>query len=314
MTNFVLIFLCLGLGVLLKRTGRFPHTTAQVLNAFVIYISLPAVILLQIPALLKNTEINQDMLIPISMPWLLFAMSFGFFILLGKRLKWSRPEIGALILTAGLGNTSFVGFPILESLFRSSALRVGILIDQLGTFLALSTVGIAVAARYSGAEGKGLSSRQVLKNVFTFPPFVSLLVAVLWYLTGTFENPMAVAVFEKMAVTLIPLALVAVGFQLHLSSAVFARQWRPLIFGLGFKLVLMPLIFIGLYVFVLGSHTQSTHITVLESAMAPMITACVVAVEFGLKAEIATLMMGIGIPLSLLTVPLWHQVLLMLIP
>lgn len=313
MANFVLIFFCLGLGVLLKRTGRFPQTTAQVLNAFVIHISLPAVILIQIPALLKNTQLDHHMLIPISMPWLMFALSFIFFVFLGKRLKWSQPEIGALILTAGLGNTSFVGFPILESLFGSSSLRVGVIIDQLGSFLVLSTIGIAVAAKYSGREGKALSAAQVVKNVFTFPPFVSLVVSIVWFLTGTSENAIAVSIFEKIAVTLIPLALVAVGFQLHLSRGVLARQWRPLVYGLGFKLVLMPLVFIGLYVLVFGSTAQSTHITIIESAMAPMITACVVAVEFGLKAEIATLMMGIGIPLSLVTVPIWHQILLLVI-
>jgi predicted permease len=313
MTNFVLIFFCLGLGVLLKRTGRFPQTTAQVLNAFVIHVSLPAVILIQIPALLKNTEINQRMLIPISMPWLLFTASFGFFVFLGKRLKWSQPEIGALILTAGLGNTSFVGFPILESLFGPSSLRIGVLVDQLGTFLALSTVGIAVAARFSGREGQRPSAAQVFKNVFSFPPFVALITSVAWYLTGTSDNAIVISIFEKISVTLIPLALVAVGFQLHLSRDVLARQWRPLAYGLGFKLVLMPLVFIGLYVFIFGSMAQSTHITILESAMAPMITACVVAIEFGLKAEIATLMMGIGIPLSLVTVPIWHQILLLIL-
>lgn len=313
MANFVLIFFCLGLGVLLKRTGRFPQTTAQVLNAFVIHISLPAVILIQIPALLKNTQLDHHMLIPISMPWLMFTLSFVFFVFLGKRLKWSQPEIGALILTAGLGNTSFVGFPILESLFGSSSLRVGVIIDQLGSFLVLSTIGIAVAAKYSGREGKAPSAAQVVKNVFTFPPFVSLVVSIVWFLTGTSENAIAVSIFEKIAVTLIPLALVAVGFQLHLSRGVLARQWRPLVYGLGFKLVLMPLVFIGLYVLVFGSTAQSTHITIIESAMAPMITACVVAVEFGLKAEIATLMMGIGIPLSLVTVPIWHQILLLVI-
>lgn len=313
MANFVLIFFCLSLGVLLKRTGRFPTTTAQVLNAFVIHISLPSVILVQIPALLRTTELNSHMLIPISMAWLLFAMSYVFFVILGKRLKWSQPEIGALILTAGLGNTSFVGFPILESLLGSSSLRIGVLCDQLGSFLALSTVGIATAAKFSGRDGKRPSAAQVLKNVFSFPPFVALLVSVVWYFTGTSENPLAISIFEKVGITLIPLALVAVGFQLHLSRGVLARQWRPLVYGLGFKLVLMPLVFIGLYIYVLGSTTTSTHITILESAMAPMITACVVAIEFGLKAEIATLMMGIGIPLSLVTVPIWHQILLLLI-
>ena len=314
MTNFVLIFLCLGLGILLKRTRRFPVASAQVLNAFVIHISLPAVVLVQIPALLKNTEINHHMLIPISMAWLLFAMSYVFFAFVGKRFRWSGAEVGALTLTAGLGNTSFVGFPLLESLLGPSSLRIGVLVDQLGTFLALSTVGIAVAAKYSGGEGHALSAKKVLKNVFTFPPFVALLTALLWYLSGTSDNPMAITLFEKIGSTLIPLALVAVGFQLHLSTAVLSRQWKALCYGLGFKLFLMPLIFTGIYIYAFGSTELSTHITILESAMAPMITACVVAMEFGLNAEIATLMMGIGIPLSLATVPLWHHILLHLVP
>jgi predicted permease len=76
---------------------------------------------------------------------------------------------------------------------------------------------------------------------------------------------------------------------------------------LGFKLLVAPLVFTLLYVFVLGSHAESTYITILESAMAPMITASVVAIDFGLNAEIANLMVGVGIPLSLATVTLLHQ-------
>ncbi len=48
-----------------------------------------------------------------------------------------------------------------------------------------------------------------------------------------------------------------------------------------------------------------THVTVIESAMATMITAAVVANEFNLDNELTNLMVGIGIPLSLATVPLW---------
>jgi predicted permease len=40
--------------------------------------------------------------------------------------------------------------------------------------------------------------------------------------------------------------------------------------------------------------------------MASMITSAVVATEFNLDTEMANLMVGIGIPLSLVTVPLWN--------
>ena len=100
-----------------------------------------------------------------------------------------------------------------------------------------------------------------------------------------------------------------VGFQLSFSKAVVLLQGGPLMWGLGYKLLLAPLLMILLFVGALGSHSLSTQITILEAVMAPMITASVVAIEFGLNSEIASLMVGIGIPLSLLTVPLWYRLL-----
>ena len=67
----------------------------------------------------------------------------------------------------------------------------------------------------------------------------------------------------------------------------------------------MPALFFILYFKVLKSHDFATHVTWLESAMAPMITAAVVASEFHLDSEVSNLMVGLGIPLSLLTVTLW---------
>jgi predicted permease len=43
--------------------------------------------------------------------------------------------------------------------------------------------------------------------------------------------------------------------------------------------------------------------------MAPMITAGILAHEYGLDPELGNLMVGIGIPLSLATVPIWAWVL-----
>lgn len=309
MSNLILIFVCLALGLLLKKSGKFPDRSHAVLNAFVIYVSLPALVLVQIPALLRSTTLSTTMLIPVSMAWILFALSFVFFTWLGRRLNWNRAEVGALILTAGLGNTSFVGFPLLETLFDHSAIQIGILVDQLGTFLVLSTLGLVTASALSPSQGKAIHLKAVVKNVLTFPPFASLIASIVWYLTGTSDAPAITPVLERLSATLIPLALVAVGFQLKVTPAVVARQKKPLLLGLGFKLILAPIFFILLYGVIFSSRGYSTHITILESAMAPMITASVVAEEFGFNAEISNLMVGVGIPLSLLTVCLWHQIL-----
>lgn len=302
MSNFIIILIGLLAGYFSKRLRAFPPSTAQALNSFIIHLSLPALVLSQIPKLLQTPLLNGAWWVPVSMAWIHLALSFVFFYFISRKLNWSQPKTGALILTAGLGNTSFVGFPLLEALIGREALPIGILIDQTGSFLALSTFGIVIAASFSGEKAK---ANFIFRKVFTFPPMLALIASVAWALAGTPGGELLFPVFDKIAATLVPLALFAVGFQLRFERAVLKKRWLPLTLGLGLKLVMAPALFFFLYVKILGGSDLATRVTVLEAAMAPMISAAVVASDFRLDSEIANLMVGIGIPLSILTVPLW---------
>ncbi len=241
------------------------------------------------------------------MAWLCFAISFIVFGTLGKKLHWGDSKTGALILTAGLGNTSFVGLPILEAIIGPEALPIGILADQPGSFLVLSTLGIMVAAFYSGAK---ITPGFIVKRVFTFPPFIALVISFVWFFVFGINDPSSVdfllPVFEKLGSTLVPLALFAVGFQLKIDLEILKRRGKPLLAGLVFKLVVIPAIMLLLYVKILGGIGLVTHVIVLESAMASMITSAVVAGEFNLDSELGNLMVGLSIPISLISVPLWN--------
>jgi predicted permease len=59
----------------------------------------------------------------------------------------------------------------------------------------------------------------------------------------------------------------------------------------------------------LGSNGAVTQVTIFEAAMAPQIGAAIVAIEHKLDPPLVTLMVGIGIPLSFLTLPLWWYLL-----
>jgi predicted permease len=77
------------------------------------------------------------------MPWLLFGVGAGVFWPRRTLLRLPAPSVGALTLVGGFGNTSFVGLPMIESLHGRDGMGLGLLIDQLGSYLALSTLGIA---------------------------------------------------------------------------------------------------------------------------------------------------------------------------
>ncbi len=296
MSSFILIFVCFALGIVFRKLRIFPDQSFTVLNRFVIYISLPALTLL----LVHRLEFSGGTLYPISMAWIHFIVAGIFFYTLGRSLGWSKKTVGALILTGGLGNTSFVGFPLLEALYGRDAIGTGVLVDQPGTFFVASTLGVATAALFSGNRP---TISTILQKVFTFPPLLALIAA---FLIRPFPLSTDIeAVLDRLGSTLVPLSLISVGMQLQIDSALLKRKWRPLAAGLVFKLVLMPVFFALLYVVILGQKNSSILITLVESAMASMITAGILAEEYGLDREIASLMIGIGIPISLATVPVW---------
>jgi predicted permease len=84
---------------------------------------------------------------------------------------------------------------------------------------------------------------------------------------------------------------------------------QALAVGLAFKLVLGPSLILALFSAPLGDTLPVLRVTVFEAAMGPMIGASIVAMEHELDPPLVTLMVGVGIPLSFLTLPLWWYVL-----
>jgi len=80
MENFVLILLAIVIGYVINRLNIFSKDAPTILNQFAIYISLPAMILLQIPKL----SFSIDMIIPIIVAWLVMAISAILILLLSK--------------------------------------------------------------------------------------------------------------------------------------------------------------------------------------------------------------------------------------
>lgn len=307
MTNFALIFLCLLAGQLFRRSRLMPENAAATLNGVVLYLSLPAVVLLQLPAFLGTATLSWAMLAPVAVPWVQLLLAWGFYAWLGRRRRWAPTTIGALIIATGLGNTSFLGFPILEALLGTAGVQVGLLADQLGSFPALSTLGLLLAAKYHGQK---VPARVMLRRMTTFPPFLSLLAAAAWAALGAPGHAAASPLLGKLAATLAPLAVLSVGLQLNIHPAALRARVETLGIGLAFKLLAMPALCALVLIGGLGLRGLIAHATVLEIAMPSMVTASVIAAQFKLDEGLASQLVGLGIIASLATLPLWHWLLL----
>lgn len=300
MSNFILIFVYLFLGLALQRVQWIPATTYKLLNKIAINFCLPALALFYIPKIHWNNEL----LYPIGAAWIGFGAAFLFFYFLGKRLGWSKKLTGCLILTTGLSNTSFLGFPIISAIYGAEGMKTAIMVDQPGSFVVLSTLGVLVATIYSKGEA---NMGQIFKKVVSFPPFLTFLLACLLNVFNFDFVDLIQTGLHSIGSLISPLALLSVGMQLKFDSR--SAHWRFLGLGLLFKLILMPALFYVGYILILGQHSTMIDVVVMETAMAPMITGSILASSYGLKPRLSSMMIGFGIPLSFVTLACWYVLL-----
>ena len=298
MSSFLLLLICLGLGVLFARSGRLPRDAPAVINTWIIDLALPALVM----ELLPKLDFRLDVWYLALSPWLVFIGSWLLFDRIGRRLHWSRGRIGAVVLTCGLGNTAFMGYPLIEALRGREAMGLAVLGDQLGTFIVLSTGAVVAAAIYAGREPH---PRAIVRRVLTFPPFIGLVIGLIAAAAGGWP-PIVDEVLTRLGSTLTPLALFSVGLQFQLGFG--SGQRAPLVLGLGWKLMLAPLL-VWLVGVPLGIRGLPLTVSVLEAAMAPMVSAGILAGQFGLDPRLANSIVGVGTLVSLLSVPLAHLLL-----
>ncbi len=290
MSNFILIFIYLIFGYIFSKTKLFNPATPNYLNKFVIYFSLPAMILLQIPRLNFST----DAVIPMVIAWSVMSISAVLVFLVSKYLNFSKETTGALLLVTPLGNTSFLGIPIISSYFGEEALAYVIIYDQLGTFLALAIYGTFILSIYSSTTK--LNLKILLKKLFTFPPFVFLLIA--FMLKDISYTDTLQSILQILAATIVPFALIAVGMQLKLKLE--KDDIKPFSVSLFIKLIISPMAAI-LICKIFGWDSEVAAVSIMEAGMAPMITAGAMASMAGLAPKLSSSILGYGIVISFVT-------------
>ncbi len=306
-SGFLVIGACLAAGIVLRRDARLPTEAPRALSAFVVWVPLPALVIVKMQPLLHDAGALRSAWVPVSMAWIQIALAVIVARVLRRPLGLSRGAEGALAITLGFGNTAFVGYPLIEALLGPAALPFAVLADQPGSFLALSTVGVVLASAYTqGQSGASGRVRGALAKALRFPPMIALLIAVVsspW----TLPLPVTTAL-EKLSLALVPASLVAVGMQLRLDPARVRARGRELSIGLVTKLVVFPLLFAGLYVGLCQQRGLAVQTTLLQAAMPPMVTGAVLVEDAGLDTELASVMIGLGIVVGLVSVPLFSLV------
>ena len=286
------------LGWLVKTIRPVPVVVTAWADKYVLQVALPAVIIAKI----SKVTFDADVVLPIAVAWSVMFVAIVSVLIASRTLKWDRSITGALLLVGVLGNTSFLGLGMVESLLGTDHLASAIAYDQVGTFVGLALWGSFVASTYGAGEG---GWRSILNRLSRFGPFLALLASLVFRIIDLPND--VYPILNGIGKTVAPVAMCALGLRFTLSVSRSVQV--PALLGLISKMAVLPgLVFVA-SVLVGAPQELAWSTSILQAAAPPMVTAGVVAVGAGLSAELVAFMVGVGTLVSFVSLPLLSLVL-----
>ena len=196
------IFLLILVGIALRYFKIIKREEAGVFLRLVFFVTMPALVLTNIPA----TKITKDFyylpLIPPIIGFILFFLSRFF----GKRLNLERKTLGVFIISSLILNTAFV-LPFVSTIFAQEGIA-RILIFDVGNAIMIFGFAYYQACKYGN---QGLNKKELYKKFLKAIPLWAILVSVIMNMANIqLEGPLLN--FAKITGDLtIPLLLISVG-------------------------------------------------------------------------------------------------------
>jgi predicted permease len=270
-------------GKLLRHFGVFQEEQEKVLINYVMHFSLP------ILAFKAGHQIKLGVeVIKVSfLAWvsIVLCMLVAYFI--ARLYKLSNKDLRTFLLVSSFGNTAFLGYPYAFSYFGQEGLQIAIIYDNLGSFLMVSFLGVMVA-----------SGKPDPKEVLLFPPFLGLVLG--FVLRGIPLHPSLDKALDFVALSTLPVVLFALGLSLSLSGIRDNLKFSFLAILIKVSVSILAVSLVGRF---MEPSPVAFKVSLLESAMPPMMFSAVLALRYNLNPNLAFASVGLGMVLSFFYVP-----------
>jgi malate permease and related proteins len=210
--------------------------------------------------------------------------------------QWPRSTQGSALLAVTLGNTGYIGFPIILTLFGDPGFAWALFYDLLGTTLGAYGMGALIASHYGAGAKRGFAA---LQNALKNPTIVAFGLALLYRdpLPGMLDLGLTAIAWGSIG-----LALLLIGMRLGQLTSL--EQLRPVLLPIGVKMLLLPLLMWGITLN-LSIPPIAKQVIVLQTAMPPAFATVVLTENYKLDPEFAVAVVAGGTIALLFTLPMW---------
>ncbi|WP_117232631.1 AEC family transporter [Vibrio maerlii] len=236
-----LIFIVVA-GIFTTKIGLFSQHFVADVSKFVLYVSLPAVIISSLASIELSQIINANFVVVYALAGLsvkLLAITFSRIVM---KSTWTESFINGL--GSGMPNSAFIGFPVVLSLYDGQyieAFLMCVLVENI-VFIPLSLVLL----EFSQGRASTLKDQllKVAGRIGRNPIILAIVFALSLNITGIALPRFMTEGVSIFAKTSVALALFAIGGSL--GQSLKFEQYRRMAFVSSMKLILFPLVTLGL--------------------------------------------------------------------
>lgn len=235
------VFLVIGLGYGIRRTGLVDDHFLEKTNGLVFYVCLPILLFYKIGTADFSTSFNIGLVIATSSA---VGCCFLLAYLYGAWRKYPAPVHGAFCQGSFRGNLAYIGLAIVYNAYGDAGLtKAGILLGFLVPVLNF----FAILALVLPQQNQRTNFQEVAKQIILNPLILASLSGILW---SFFHLPMPIILDRSLNIAAgmtLPLALVSIGGSFSLNK-LKGDVWKAAV-ATTIKLILLPIVTAGFMVF-----------------------------------------------------------------
>ncbi|MBW9220219.1 AEC family transporter [Methanothermococcus sp. SCGC AD-155-N22] len=233
--------------------------------------------------------------------------------ILGRYLKLERRSIGGLILVCALGNTGFLGYPVIYGFYGDPGLVRAIFCDM-GSVIASLLIGTFVGITFGESiKEEGNTSIYIIKRLLRFPPFIACILSILFIILGIGIEDIPtflVDTLNYLSKATVPLIMISLGLSLSPSSTKFGIKYG--IIALLVRMGVAPLLAAILSMMFLLEGLER-NVLILQSAMPSAMMSLVFSLLYRLDIKLVASACFITTITSLVFLPILKGILTLVI-
>ena len=308
MEIMLLIISLIFVGYISKYLGILKEEDRSVLNNLVVYITMPSTVFLTIIKNVSPDELPLFIKLPISI-FFIFTLCGILGYLVGKYLRLERKSVGGLILVSALGNTGFLGYPVIYGFYGDPGLVRAIFCDM-GSVIASLLIGTLVGITFGESKGENATSLYIIKRLLRFPPFIACILSICFIILGIGVEDIPnflVDTLNYLSRATVPLIMISLGLSLSPSSTKFGIKYGilALLIRMGFAPIL-AVIFSTLF----SIEGLERDVLILQSSMPSAMMSLVFSLLYRLDVKLVASACFITTITSLVFLPILKEMLL----